>query len=92
MLGELASAHARSPSVVPYSDGFGSAPLQLQRTVAAAITREAPSPPGAPSVLGQLSHLAFPLTPGEQGPLDAEGVPAVLVQVSGEGGPPPERR
>ena len=89
VLGDLASAHTRSPSLVPYSDGFGSAPLQLQRTLAAAVTREAPSPPGAPSVLGQLSHLAFPLTPGEQGPLDAEGVPAVLVQVSGEGGPPP---
>ena len=89
VLGDLASTHMRSPSVVPYSNGFGSAPLQLQRTVATAIAREAPSPPGAPSVLGQLSHLAFPLTPGEQGTLNAEGVPAVLVQVSGEGGPSP---
>lgn len=87
VLGDVAGARATKPTVVPYSAGFGSAPLQLQRSVSAAITREAASAPGAPSVLGQLSHLAFPLTPGEQGPLDAEGIPAVLVQVSGERGP-----
>ncbi|HXW58080.1 MAG TPA: M28 family peptidase [Solirubrobacteraceae bacterium] len=87
VLGDLAGARAHKPSVVPYSAGFGSAPLQLQRTVSGAITREAASAPGSPSVLGQLSHLAFPLTPGEQGPLDAAGIPAVLVQVSGERGP-----
>jgi Peptidase family M28 len=87
VLGDMASARATKPTVVPYSNGFGSAPLQLQRTVAEAIMREAASRPGAPSVLGQLSHLAFPLTPGEQGPLDAAGIPAVLVQVSGERGP-----
>ena len=38
-------------------------------------------------MFGQLAHLAFPLTVGEQGPLDADGLPAVLVQVSGERGP-----
>ncbi len=89
VLGDLAGTRASKPTVVPYSDGFGSAPLQLQHTVAAAIMSEAASRPGAPSVLGQLSHLAFPLTPGEQGPLDAAGIPAVLVQVSGERGPAP---
>ena len=72
---------------MPYSDGFGSAPLQLQRTVADAITQEAGIDPGAPSTLGQLAHLAFPLAVGEQGALDARGVPAVLVQASGERGP-----
>jgi Peptidase family M28 len=87
VLGDLAGARAHKPSVVPYSDGFGSAPLQLQRTLTTAITREAASAPGSPSLLGQLSHLAFPLTPGEQGPLDAAGIPAALVQVSGEPGP-----
>ena len=43
--------------------------------------------PGAPSALGQLAHLAFPLATGEQGVLDAQGIPAVLVQVSSERGP-----
>ena len=77
---------------MPYSDGFGSAPLQLQRTVAGAITQEVGIDPGAPSALGQLAHLAFPLTVGEQGVLNAAGIPAVLVQVSGERGPPPDGR
>ncbi len=88
VLGDLAGARERKPFVVPYSDGFGSAPDQLQRTVADAISQETGSDPGAPSVFGQLAHLAFPLTVGEQGPLDASGLPAVLVQVSGESGPP----
>ena len=34
----------------------------------AAITREAGSDPGAPSVLGQLGHLAFPFDGGRAGP------------------------
>ncbi len=88
VLGDLASTQQRPPEVVPYSDGVGSAPLALQRTVAAAITAQTGVDPGAPSTLGQLAHLAFPLTVGEQGALDAAGIPAVLVQVSGETGPP----
>jgi hypothetical protein len=87
VLGDLAGARARKPFVVPFSDGFGSAPVQLQRTVADAITQETGSDSGAPSAIGQLAHLAFPFTVGEQGPLDASGLPAVLVQVSGEEGP-----
>jgi len=87
VLGDLAGTHARAPFVVPYSEGVGQAPLQLQRTVAEAISQELGKNPGAPSTLGQLAHLAFPLTVGEQGVLNAEGVPAVLVQVSGERGP-----
>ena len=87
VLGDLAGAETRSPSVVPFSDGQGSAPLELQRTVSDAITDETGVDPGAPSTLGQLAHLAFPLALGEQGVLNASGVPAVLVQVSGERGP-----
>jgi peptidase M28-like protein len=87
VLGDVAGTHTRPPLVVPYSNGVGSAPLQLQRTVAAAITQNVGIDPGAPSTLGQLAHLAFPLTVGEQGVLDARGVPAVLVQASGESEP-----
>ncbi len=89
VLGDLAGTLERRPFVIPYSDSFGSAPLQLQRTVADAITHEVGADPGAPSVLGQFAHLVFPLAAGEQGVLNAEGLPAVLVQVSGERGPPP---
>jgi hypothetical protein len=89
VLGDLAGTHTARPFVVPFSSGYGSAPLQLQRTLADAVTRETGTNPGAPSVVGQLSHLTFPLTVGEQGPLDAAGIPAVLMQVSGERGPSP---
>jgi hypothetical protein len=87
VLGDLASTRARKPLVVPYSDGYGSAPDELQRTVADAISHESGIQPGAPSTLGQLAHLAFEFAPGEQGVLAAAGLPAVLVQVSGESGP-----
>ena len=89
VLGDLAGTRLRRPSVLPFSDSLGSAPLQLQRTVADAINNEAAVNPGAPSVLGQLAHLVFPLAAGEQGVLNARGLPAVLVQVSGERGPTP---
>jgi hypothetical protein len=88
VLGDLAGTRASRPFVVPYSDGFGSAPLQLQRTLADAIVHEAGTQPGAPSTIGQLAHLAFPFAVGEQGVLDESGIPAVLLQASGERGPP----
>jgi hypothetical protein len=84
VLGDLASAHIHAPLVVPFSSSFGSAPLELQLTVAEAITQQAAVSPGAPSTLKQLAHLAFPLSLGEQGVLNAGGIPAVLVQSSGE--------
>jgi hypothetical protein len=89
VLGDLAGTSNMRPIVVPFSDGLGSAPLALQRTVSDSITHEVGADPGAPSSLGQLAHLTFPLAVGEQGVLDAGGVPAVLVQVSGERGPSP---
>ncbi|HLM85059.1 MAG TPA: hypothetical protein VK272_02595 [Solirubrobacteraceae bacterium] len=89
VLGDLAGARTRRPFVAPYSDGLGSAPLQLQRTVAGAITQEVGANPGSPSALGQFAHQVFPLASGEQGVLNAGGLPAVLIQVSGEQGPAP---
>jgi hypothetical protein len=88
VLGDIASTRLRAPLVVPYSDGYGGAPDELQRTLTAAIEQEAGVNPGAPSVIGQLAHLAFPFAAGEQGVLAAAGLPAVLIQVSGERGPP----
>jgi hypothetical protein len=88
VLGDVAGVGERKPFVVPYSDGFGSAPELLQRTMAGAIMQNLGGNPGSPSVSGQLAHLAFPFATGEQGPLNANGLPAVLVQVSGEATPP----
>jgi peptidase M28-like protein len=89
VLGDVAGVGKRKPLVVPYSDGLGSAPEELQRTVAGAISQNVGVDPGAPSTIGQLAHLAFPLATGEQGALNDSGLPAVLVQVSGEASPPP---
>jgi hypothetical protein len=86
VLGDLAAAHVREPVVVPYSDGLGSAPPLLQRTVDDAIARETGTQPAAPSLAGQLAHLAFPYSVGEQGPLQQHGAPALLIQASGERG------
>jgi hypothetical protein len=88
VLGDVAGVSEHKPFVVPYSDGFGSAPELLQRTMAGAIMQNLGGNPGAPSAIGQFAHLVFPFATGEQGPLNASGLPAVLVQVSGEATPP----
>ncbi len=49
VLGDVAGTRTRPPIVVPYSDGVGSAPLELQRTVDAAIAQNVGVDPGAPS-------------------------------------------
>jgi hypothetical protein len=92
VLGDLAAPHLRGPLVIPYSDGLGGAPPLLTRTLSGAIAQQIGSDPGSPSALGQLAHLAFPLAVGEQGVLEQQGVPAVLVQASGEHGPSPTER
>jgi len=93
VLGDLASAaSARTPIVVPYSDSYGEAPDELQRTLLAGISAEASLHPAQPSAIGQLAHLAFPLAAGEQGVLNAAGTPSVLIQVSGEREPSAKAR
>jgi hypothetical protein len=86
VLGDLAGEALRDPLVQPYSNALGSAPEALQRTVSAALRDALHSAPGAPGLLAQLAHLAFPLSVGEQGILDAAGVPAVSVGLAGESG------
>jgi hypothetical protein len=82
VLGDLAGAHA--PLVAPFSATPGSAPQLLQRTVAQALRQQAGVSAAAPTLLDTLAQLSFPLTAGEQGPLDASGLPAVLLQAGGE--------
>lgn len=87
VLGDLAGTRAHKPFVLPFSAAAGVAPDRLSRTLARAISQEVGIDPGEPGLGVQLAHLALPLSPGEQAPLDAAGVPTVLVQVSGERGP-----
>jgi hypothetical protein len=84
VLGDLAGKFIRGPLLATFSDDPGSAPALLQRTVSEAIAQQAGVAPGGSGELSQLAHLAFPLAAGEQAPLDTHGLPAVLVQTSGE--------
>lgn len=88
VLGDVAGRTLSPPISQPFSTSFGSAPEQLQSTVSAALRSELGSDPGTPSLVAQLAHFAFPLTTGEQGRLNAVGLPAVSVDLAGEGGAP----
>ncbi len=84
VLGDLAGTRASGPELASFSASAGSAPALLQSTVAAAVAQQAGGTTSAPGTLTQLAHLAFPLTGGEQSPLGASGLPAVLVGAGGE--------
>ncbi|HVR06131.1 MAG TPA: M28 family peptidase [Solirubrobacteraceae bacterium] len=84
VLGNLAGVRAGRVWVSGLSAAPGSAPQLLQRTVAQAFAQQAGVAPASPSLLTDVAQLAFPLVPGEQGPLAADGLPALLVQAGGE--------
>ena len=87
VLGDLASAVWHKPWVVPWSNGRGEPPLGWQRTVEAAVREEVGSDPGGARASAQWARRALPLTVGEQGEVNREGLPGVLLQISGERGP-----
>jgi hypothetical protein len=84
VLGDVAGREPRRPVTVSWSDGSAFGPLRLRRTLDQAVRDEAATRPGAPGVVTQWTRLAFPGTVGEQGPLIAAGLPAVLLSASGE--------
>jgi len=87
VLGDMAGTRTDRPLVVPWSQSTALAPLELRRTVEAALMTEARIPTGTIGPGVQLARLAFPLTLGEQGPFDARGIGAVLLSASGERAP-----
>ena len=87
VLGDLAGSVAHKPFVLPFSSKAQIAPESLQRTLDGAISQEVGTDSGAPGIASQLAHLALPLSTGEEVPLNSAGIPAVLIQVSGERGP-----
>lgn len=87
VIGDVANRKLRKPSVVAWSNGKGQAPLKLQRSMAAAVRVETSREPGGSRAAKQWGRMAFPLTTGEQGAFNREGIPSVLLQVSGERGP-----
>jgi hypothetical protein len=87
VLGDLAGATARRPFVLSFSGHPSTAPEGLQRTLESAISQEAGSDPGNLGAASEFAHFAFPLATGEEAPLNSTGVPAALLQVSGQRGP-----
>src|SRR5204863_284632 len=87
-LGDLAGRKIRKPWVVGWPSSAGPPALRLERTVQAAVRAESGRDAGGPHALGQWARRAFPFSVSEQGPVAAGGLPAVLLSVSGERGPP----
>jgi hypothetical protein len=90
VLGDLAGERPREPLVASFSESPGAAAALLQRTVSQAIAQQAGLAPSAPGTLSRLAQLVFPLPAGEEGAFNAQGQPAVLVQVGGEQAPAPD--
>jgi hypothetical protein len=86
-LGDLAGSGTRQPVVVPWSNGKRLASPQLRNTLAWTLAQQASMRPGGTTIAGQLAHLAFPLTTGEQGPFGALAESAVLLSLSGDRAP-----
>jgi hypothetical protein len=84
VLGDLASATARNPIIVPWSSADVLAPPQLRTTLATYLAKEAGLHAGSTAVGGQLAQFAFPIAPTAQAPFNDRGIPAVTVSLSGE--------
>jgi hypothetical protein len=84
VLGDMSGTTTREPLVVPWSTGQQLAPPLLRNTVAAALTAQTGLSAGSASASADFFHLAFPFTVSEQGPFNANGIPAVLLSSSGE--------
>ena len=87
VLGDLASAEWHKPWVVPWSNGRSQPPIGWRRTVEAAVRQEVGADPGGSRASAQWARRALPLGVSEQAEVNREGVPAVLLQISGERGP-----
>ena len=75
VIGDMAGATVRTPMVVATSGTRGQAPLQLQRTVSAAVRAEAGMDAGILGPGQQFVRMALPFSPGEQGTLLRDGLP-----------------
>jgi hypothetical protein len=86
VLGEVSHAGG-GPYVVPWSQAGGLAPVALRSSAEAALATALSKAQPDPSLASQLGRLALPVTTGAQGPLEAAGIPAVLLSSDGEAAP-----
>jgi hypothetical protein len=84
VLDDIGAAGPQRPYVIPWSTGSSRASLAAVRSVDAALAQETGAGGGSESWLGQLVHLAWPLTLREQGPLLREGIDAVTITARAE--------
>ncbi len=84
VIGDTADRRGHGPYVVPWSAAGTLAPVPLRRAVEEALAGALSTPVSDVSLSSQIARLALPLTTGEQGPLGAAGIPAVLVSADGE--------
>jgi len=84
VLGDLVSRNVRAPLITGWSNALGATPQRLRATVQEAVKIETGSGAGAPRALSQFARFAMPATFGEQGPLLAGGLPAVLLSIGGD--------
>ena len=89
VLGDVAGRETRKPWIVPWSNGEEAAPMGVRRTLESAVRREVGVQAGGSRAIGQWARRALPLTVSEQGEAARAGLPAVLLQASGELGPKP---
>jgi len=84
VLGDLAGTKAAGPVVVPWSDTDRLAPAELQATVASLVDSRTGLASSDGSLADQFARLALPFALTEQAPFAADGIPAVLVSLSGD--------
>ena len=84
VLGDMAGPPTTGRLVSAWSEGPGSAPLDLQRTVATALRLESGLKADVPYARSQVVRYAFPFTVGAQGPPNRSSLPTVMLSASGE--------
>jgi hypothetical protein len=92
VLGDIAGTKIRKPWIIPWSNDRDAAPMGLRRTLERAVLQEVGAQAGGSRAIGQWARRALPLAVSEQGEAAAGGLPAVLLQASGERGPDPGTR
>ena len=84
VLGDMGSPPSSGRLVSAWSEGPGSAPFDLQRTVSIALRLESGLKADVPYARNQVVRYAFPLTVGAQGPPNRDSLPTVMLSASGE--------
>lgn len=84
VLGDMGSPPLTGRLVSAWSEGPGSAPFDLQRTLSTAVRLESGLKSDVPYARNQVVRYAFPLTVGAQGPPNSDSLPTVMLSASGE--------